>query len=64
MIKLSKYEKETILLTSEGDNTWDMFTYNKALQKKLQSFSTECPEKCRLASRNSEGAVTFVIPIM
>lgn len=28
---LTKYEKETILLTNEGDSFWSVFTDNKGL---------------------------------
>lgn len=33
MIKLSKYEKETILRTSKGDDEYSIYTFDKTLQK-------------------------------
>ena len=33
MIKLSTYEKETILRTSKGDEEYSIFTFDKTLQK-------------------------------
>ena len=50
MAKLTKYEKETIILTNEGDNFWTVFTYNKGLQRRLQSFAEQHPENCRFKS--------------
>ena len=35
MIRLTKYEKETIILTNEEDDFWNVFTYNKGLQRRL-----------------------------
>lgn len=54
MAKLTKYEKETIILTNEGDNFWTVFTYNKGLQRRLQSFAEQHPENCRFKSQNNE----------
>lgn len=58
---MNKYEKETILLTNEGDNFWNVFTYNKGLQHRLQSFAEKYPENCRFKSQNNEGGMTFEI---
>lgn len=58
---MNKYEKETILLTNEGDNFWNVFTCNKGLQRRLQSFAEKYPENCRFKSQNKEGGMTFEI---
>ena len=58
---LIKYEKETILLTNEDDSFWSVFTYNKGLQHRLQSFVEKYPENCRFKSRNNEGGETYEI---
>lgn len=34
--RLNKYERETILLTSEGDDTWDVYTFNIDLKNRLR----------------------------
>ena len=60
-MSLCKYEKETILLTNEADNFWSVFTYNKGLQHRLQSFAEKYPENCRFKSRNNEGGETYEI---
>ena len=61
MAKLFKCEKETILLTNEDDGLWSVFTYNKGLQHRLQSFAKKYPENCRFKSRNNEGGETYEI---
>ena len=60
-MSLCKYEKETILLTNEADNFWSVFTYNKGLQHRLQSFAEKYPENCQFKSRNNEGGETYEI---
>lgn len=54
MTRLTKYEKETIILTNEGDDFWNVFTYNKKLQRKLKKFAEQYPENCRFKSQNNE----------
>ena len=61
MTKLSKYEKETILLTSEGDDTWDIFTFNPALKRKFMDFSLTNPDLCKLKCSTPEGSMTFTV---
>ena len=61
MTKLTKYEKETILLTSEGDDTWDIFTFNPALKRKLTDFSASHPDLCKLKCSTAEGSMTFTV---
>lgn len=38
-IRLSPEEKETILLTSEADDCYEIYTFNTELKKKLARFS-------------------------
>lgn len=61
MNQLTRYEKETILLTSEGDSTWDIYTFNPALKRRLAAFAENYPECCRLKSTTKEGAATYVL---
>lgn len=37
---LTKYEKETILLSSEGDDTYSIYSFNPGLKRKVGSL---CP---------------------
>lgn len=61
MTRLTKYEKETIILTNEEDDFWNVFTYNKGLQRRFMSFAEQYPENCRFKSQNNEGGMTFEI---
>lgn len=60
-MKLTKYEKETIILTSEGDTTVSIYTYNSDLKRRLEKFSKQHPTLCKLESSNDEGGVTYVL---
>ena len=42
MAKLTKYEKETIILFNEGEDTANIYTYNASLRKRLALFSKKC----------------------
>ena len=48
MSRLTKYEKETIILTSESDDTYSVYTFNPALKRRLADFSKKYSEHCRL----------------
>ena len=40
MAKLTKYEKETIILFNEGEDTASIYTFNAGLKKRLAPRST------------------------
>lgn len=61
MTRLTKYEKETIILTNEEDDFWNVFTYNKGLQHRFMSFAEQYPQNCRFKSQNNEGGMAFEI---
>ena len=48
---LTKYEKETIILFNEGEDTAHIQTYNAGLRKRLAAFSKKHPDLCRLSIR-------------
>ena len=48
MSKLTKYEKETIVLFNEGEDTAHIQTYNAGLRNGLPAFSKKYPDLCRL----------------
>jgi hypothetical protein len=50
--KLTRYEKETIILFNDDEKTASVYTHNKALQRKLDSFCTMRPDLYRLTSEN------------
>ena len=51
-MKLSKYEKETIILTNEEDRYYSVYTFNQGLQN---------PECCYLSNSTKEGSETYII---
>ena len=60
--RLNKYERETILLTSEGDDTWDICTFNTNLKNRLRKFAARYPELCTLKEQNKElGCETYIV---
>ena len=60
--RLNKYERETILLTSEGDDTWDIYTFNTDLKNRLHKFTAQHPDLCKLKEENKElGSVSYTV---
>jgi hypothetical protein len=60
--RLNKYERETILLTSEGDDTWDIHTFNTDLKNRLRKFAVQHLDLCKLKEENKElGSVSYTI---
>lgn len=60
-MRLSKYEKETIILTSEGDDTVQIYTFNASLKRKLAEYVEKYPHLARLDRWTAEGSVTYVL---
>lgn len=61
MMKLSKYEKETIINWNEAENTASIYTFNADLKRRLDEFSRKYPRLCRLERSTTEGSVTYMI---
>ena len=61
-LKLAKYEKETIILTSEGDDTYNVYTFNSVLKRRLTDFAKKYPDLCRLESEDKKvGYQSYII---
>lgn len=61
-MRLSKYEKETIILTSEGDDTYSVYTFNAGLKRRLADFAKKYPAVCHLESEDKKiGCQSYVI---
>ena len=58
---LTKYEKETIILVNEGEDTAHIQTYNAGLRKRLAAFSKKHPDLCRLEKPFAQGGVIYVL---
>ena len=61
MSKLTKYEKETIILFSEGEDIAHIQTYNAGLRKRLAAFAKKYPDLCRLDKIYAQGGVSYVL---
>ena len=61
MSKLTKYEKETIVLFNEADEEAHIQTYNAGLRKRLEAFSKKYPDLCRLDKTYEQGGVSYVL---
>ena len=60
-MKLTKYEKETIILFNEAEDQVNVFAYNVSLKRRLANFSRKYPELCRRKEVNKQGGVTYLI---
>ena len=58
---LTKYEKETIILTNEADDFYEVYTFNSALKKKLAAYAKRHPDLCSLRETTREGCVTYKV---
>lgn len=58
---LMKYEKETIILFNEGEDTAHIQTYNTGLRKRLAAFSKKHLDLCRLKKSFAQGGVIYVL---
>lgn len=60
--RLNKYERETILLTSEGDDAWGIYTFNTDLKNRLKKFAARYPDLCKLKDENKElGYMSYTV---
>ena len=60
-IKLTPYEKETIIITSEGDDEWIFETFNPGYKRRLAAFCEKYPSHCQLKQVQPEGSVKYRI---
>ena len=61
-MKLSKLEKETIILANEAEPLASIYTYNPALKKRLLALCQSHPEQVRQTAANSLGGLTVELP--
>lgn len=58
---LTKYEKETIILFNESEDTAHIQTYNAGLRNQLAVFSKKHIDLCRLEKSFAPGGVIYVL---
>lgn len=57
---LTASERETLVITSEADDFWEIFTYNSKMQRELAKFAREFPLYCERIKEDAEtGSVTY-----
>ena len=61
MSKLTKNEKETIVLFNEGEDTAHIQTYNAGLRKRLETFSKKHPDLCQLDKTYGQGGMSYTL---
>ncbi len=61
MSGLTKYEKETIILTNEAEDFYEVYTFNSALKRKLAAYAKRHPDLCSLTETTREGSVTYKV---
>ena len=62
MIELTPAERETIILTSEADETASVYTFDKRLKAQLKRLSEKFPELIHPGKKAIEGAVNYIVP--
>ena len=60
--KLTRYEKETIILFSEADTEAEVQTYSRPLIRSLFDHAEKYPELYRLKEDRGQGGYTFMVP--
>ena len=53
-MRLTKYGKQTIILTREGDDTYSVYVFNVALKRRLADFAQKYPDFFSLESEDKK----------
>lgn len=61
-MNLTPAEKETIILTSEADETASVYTYDARLKAKLKQLHERFPDKIYPDEKMKYGAVSYIVP--
>ena len=61
-MKLTKYERETIICYNEEESTANVYTNNKKLIQKLKRLSEKYPNKMKLERPEHCGTVSYLVP--
>ena len=56
MARLTKIEKETIVLFNEGEDKANIYTHNAGLKKRLAAFAKKYPDLCSCLLYTSDAA--------
>lgn len=62
-MELSRYEMETVINFNEAAATADIYTHNRALRQKLETWALNRPAECRLVRTSHNGkAAEYIVP--
>ena len=61
-MKLTQYERETIICYNEEEATASVYTHNKKLIQKLKRLSEKYPDKVKPEHSEHRGAVSYLVP--
>lgn len=61
-MQITKLEKETVINYNDAEQTASVYTFNRALQRKLDKLAQEFPDCVRLARKFPGGAVEYELP--
>ena len=62
MTKRTNYEKETIVLFNEADQTAQVTAYAARLKRRLVQLAADRPSECKIVKRFSDGSIDCEIP--
>ena len=58
-MRLSDYEKETIILFNEAEDDAEIYTYNSELKDRLKKIASAFPEDVQLMNNHRSGGRTY-----
>lgn len=61
-MKLTKYEKETIISFNDAEPTASVYTHNRKLKGRLAELAGQFPGQIRLEQEDKTGSVTYIVP--
>ena len=61
-MKLTPYERETIILYNEAEDTASVYTYDHRLIEKLKQLHAKHPDKIYPEKKMRHGAVSYIVP--
>ncbi|MDO4650040.1 MAG: molecular chaperone [Eubacteriales bacterium] len=61
MSSLSKYEKETIILWNQSNESISIQTYDSKFKRRLADFAKRFPDLCKLERSNDLGGVFYLL---
>ncbi len=60
-MKLTKYEKETIINYNQAESTATIYTHDADLKRRLAKYSKQHPDICKADKETREGSVSYTI---